>query len=527
MKRLWLFALLFLPLAGCNGSGAVNPLTPSNASKPETVASSPDSDVLYWTTFPTSFTFSEPLNGICMVNKKMGWACGNNGLVLQYDGQTWSRIQTTFANNENLMGVAFLDENEGWFVGTHGTILHYRNGNWNLETSNSTETLYGIAVNKSRRIWVCGSNGTLLTYNGISWASVIALSAPSAGPATILNDIFSIGLSSQNSGWAVCDQGIILKYDGEKWQSVVSPTTEKLTSVSVLSEVQAWAVGAYGTILSFNGTTWNKMGSAFSGFNLFSIYMRDDSDGWMAGQDGTIAYYDGTRWISSPKPDAKPSLNAIAFYKDLGFMVGQNATILKFQPGGQLSKFDFLFKGEVAQKPEKAKPYWSVTYTFLNQSPKVSPFLNYELPIPKGFEAYRPEGTPVPASAPATLVPTATLVPKTTPNSTPGVSPTGTPSVKSSVRSGGAVGGTWKMKDGNLVWEVGTVAATEMKTLTVMLKKRDQEKADYPVLLKPVLKAVDRVVAEAAPLTLLASEPTPIETAIVTPTPVPTPAKTK
>src|SRR6185503_5374261 len=111
MKRFLILSLVLLPLAGCNGSGAVNPLTPSNASKAEITAAA-DSEVIYWTTFPTTFTFTEPLNAICLVNKKLGWACGNNGLILQYDGQTWNRVQPALATNENFMGIAFLDENE-------------------------------------------------------------------------------------------------------------------------------------------------------------------------------------------------------------------------------------------------------------------------------------------------------------------------------------------------------------------------------------------------------------------------------
>src|SRR5258708_2590220 len=128
---------LGLPLVfevGCTGSGAVNPITPKNSSQPHS-APSADSDVIYWTSFPVTFTLTDPLNGVALLSKKLGWACGNNGVVLQYDGETWAKVDTGLAKSENLFALAFASENEGWMVGSRGTILHYNNGNWSLDDS--------------------------------------------------------------------------------------------------------------------------------------------------------------------------------------------------------------------------------------------------------------------------------------------------------------------------------------------------------------------------------------------------------
>src|SRR5665213_2092159 len=508
MKLLILLGLLLLPLVGCSGSGAVNPLTPTNASKSDASDNNPDSDVIYWSNFPLETPITDTINGICLINKKLGWAVGNNGLVMQYDGQTWNKVQTGLAPNQNFMAVGFLNETEGWVVGTQGTILHYNNGQWNQDVSTSTADLYAIAVTPSRTVWVGGSNGTILTYNGISWGADLIITGTSTAPVTMTTDIYSVGLSDQNSGWAVGNLGLILKYDGQKWTTFsASPTTERLNSLSVLSDVQAWAVGAYGTILNFNGTTWSKQGSAFSGFDLYSIYMIDESNGWLAGQSGTIAFYDGTRWISHVKPDTKPSLNAIAFYKDLGFMVGQRGTFIKFQKGGVSDKFDITFKGKVTDKPSKSHPYWTLTYTLLNRSPKTTAFLDFAMPIPKGFEPYQPKATPTPAPGesnalvPTVVVPTPTVIAAATAS---------TPQAKAPVSS--PVAGSWTMKDGNLIWELGTITSSESKTVTVLLSSKKGEKKEYPVVLNASLKTVDRSIADAAPLTMLVSEPTPVLT---------------
>lgn len=523
-------------VAGCTGSGAVSPLTPTKATQPDaSTAASEDSAVVYWTSFPVTYTLTDPLNGVCLVNKKLGWACGNNGQVLKWDGETWSKVDTGLAKNENLMAVAFADENEGWITGTHGVILHYNNGTWNLDASPTQEILYSIAITPSRNVWVVGSNGTILTYNGITWGKVTAVSQSGGASVTVADDIYGIGLYGQNNGWAVGNRGLILSFDGQKWAPyTASPSTERLNSVSVINEVQAWIVGAYGTILRYNGTAWNKMGSAFSGFDLYQVHMKSDDDGWAIGQDGTIIYYDGSRWISHQKPEGKPSLNAVAFYKDMGFMVGQNGAILKFQPNGEMAQFSFLFKGAVSKPPSKENPYWTVTYTLMNQSPKTSPLATFDLPVPKGLEPFQPKptatatpGTPssTPVTADSSPTPTG---PTPSPQVSPGFgaqAPRPAASTHSSIPV--PVTGTWKLKDNAMEWEIGNISSSELKSITVLLQDKKGEKKEYPVILKGVLKSTDKVIAEAAPVTLVASEPKPVpHAALLTSTSTPTTAST-
>jgi photosystem II stability/assembly factor-like uncharacterized protein len=521
---LFLTLLVLGTIVGCTGSGAVTPLSPAKSSTPD-ASSFSDSDVVYWTAFPVTFTLTDPLNGVCLVSKKLGWACGNNGTVLKWDGETWSQVETGYAKNENLMAAAFANETEGWIVGTHGIILHYNNGNWSQDASPTEETLYEATVSRSNSVWVVGSNGTLLNYNGISWGQIYV----SASGVTVKDDINSISMADQNNGWAVGNRGLILRYDGKWTPFTTSVTTEKLNSVSAINDVQAWAVGAFGTIIQFNGTTWNKMGSAFSGFDLYHIFMRNDSDGWAVGQDGTIIYYDGTRWISHQKPPAKPALNSVAFCKDLGFIVGQSGTFLRFEPNGEPAKFSFLFKAQNVKKPTKAEPYWTVNYNLMNQSPKTSPAVTFSLELPKGLEPYQPKEvtqtpTPVPAWMTAkTITPTVTSTPTLATTPTVGSPTPAPPKLKAAV----PIAGTWVMKDNAMQLELGTIVTSELKTIAVQIESKKGEKKDYPVILKAVLKTQDRVVSEAEPLTLISkasAEPSLKDKPAVTPSTTPQPS---
>ena len=73
-------------------------------------------------------------------------------------------------------------------------------------------------------------------------------------------------------------------------------------------------------------------------------------------------------------------------------------------------------------------------------------------------------------------------------------------------------------------WEIGNIASSEIKTVNILLQDKKGEKKEYPVVLKGVLKSTDKVIAEAAPVTLISSEPksgphtvTPISTPTVAP----------
>jgi photosystem II stability/assembly factor-like uncharacterized protein len=503
MKKAFFLVTLLFPLfhAACTGSGAVSPITPKTSTQPDTETVT-DSAVVYWSAFPVTFTLTDSLNGICLVSKKLGWACGNNGTVLKYDGETWSAVDTTYAKNENLFAVGFSDENTGWIVGSHGTVLSYKNGSWSKEESTTEENLYGLAITKSNTVWAVGANGTILTYNGVSWGKINEFIDQKGEAATIREDLNGVDMTDQNNGWACGNRGTILRYNGQKWVVYsASPSTERLNAICIVNNVQAWIVGAYGTILRFNGTVWNKEGAAFPGTDLYQVQMKNDSDGWAVGQDGTILYYDGTRWISHVKPEGKPSMNALSFYKDDGFIVGQKGTVLRFQAKGEPAKFDFLFKGLAVKKATAGDPVWSVEYTLMNKSSRIAPLVIFEVPLPRGFDPYQ-------SKTPGTQTPTQTVPSTATPTPTATAAATGTPgtTVSGSLvapRASKSITGEWKVKDGFLTCELGNISSSELKSLTVKLQEKPKEKKQFPVFLRAALKSGDKIIAEAAPVTLI------------------------
>ena len=63
------------------------------------------------------------LNSVSMTSKQNGWAVGQNGSILHWDGNHWSITQSP--TTLNLNAVQFLSANDGWAAGDDGTILHW------------------------------------------------------------------------------------------------------------------------------------------------------------------------------------------------------------------------------------------------------------------------------------------------------------------------------------------------------------------------------------------------------------------
>ncbi len=470
--------LLLLTLLGCSGSGAVNPLTPKRSTASGDSNSSTVAETVYWAAAPVTGTISETLNDIDLVNDRMGWICGNKTTILMWDGKTWSKTATGLTIQQDLYGISFANENEGWVVGERGLLLHYNQGKWAQETVPTSETLYDVAILSGRTGWAVGENGTLLQYDGATWTKVEL-------PKVTL-PLYAVSASDSGNAWVVGDRGVFLKYDGKAWTEVeASPTSDKLRAVDVDSDTEAWAAGAYGSLLRLGGSSWTKMNSPATGGELYDLQVQNGEWGWACGQDGTLLYYDGSRWIQQKPATGKPALNAVDFSGDkLGFVVGQTGTILKFQPGGELSKGTLFLEGTAQRRIGPAGPEWLLKYDLSNSGAQAVPLVSFHMTMPKGYKA-------VPVPALPTPLPTGFVPPTPTRVASKTGKPNPTPTLAA----------PWQVKK-NLDWDLGNVAGSSSKSLTLILRSDPGLKQKGKIFLQASLKSKDETVAEAAAMTL-------------------------
>ncbi len=106
---------------------------------------------------------SQGLNSVAVVTGG-GWAVGDLGVIVKYDGSTWSQLGQT-PTLFKLNAVALLSPSEGWAVGANGTILRLSGGVWSLFPQNSTAAdLNSVHIVSASEAYAVG-NGVILRFS--------------------------------------------------------------------------------------------------------------------------------------------------------------------------------------------------------------------------------------------------------------------------------------------------------------------------------------------------------------------------
>jgi phage tail sheath protein FI/photosystem II stability/assembly factor-like uncharacterized protein len=110
------------------------------------------------------------LHGVHFVGVNDGWAVGDGGAILRWNGTNWvKQAAVQGAENTNLHGVNFLVSNNGWAVGDRGTILHFTNA-WALSDSDVTFQLNGVHFQDATHGLAVGAEGAILRSDGADWS---------------------------------------------------------------------------------------------------------------------------------------------------------------------------------------------------------------------------------------------------------------------------------------------------------------------------------------------------------------------
>lgn len=78
--------------------------------------------------------------------------------------QNWTSPTT-----QTLRSVSMVSTNDGWAVGDGGTIIRWNGTQWNTITGPTNENLYSMSMVNASDAWAVGSNGTIIRWNGAEW----------------------------------------------------------------------------------------------------------------------------------------------------------------------------------------------------------------------------------------------------------------------------------------------------------------------------------------------------------------------
>ncbi len=302
------------------------------------------------------------LNGIYFTDTLHGWAVGDSGTIIRYNGSQWEIAQNPVLGTDiSLKDVHFIDTNCGWVVGSKSTVLQYDHGIWEQHNTSINDT--AVSFNSVHFLneaygWIVGDSNTLLHYNGSQW---IKKESP------VQCDFKSVFFTDSSHGWVggTGEQPLIY-YNGTHFTSQIidSSGIKKINSLHFINPHCGWAVGQYRGVyykLRYNGEHWTPFSEIPSAHNnhraswsLQSVFFVDSSYGWISGfGKGKVTGYGYFFQSDGMQLDQKVTLSRTIFYDMFfldslhGWAVGRN------MPGGIMYRYIFDNSTPIVHNPQE------------------------------------------------------------------------------------------------------------------------------------------------------------------------------
>ena len=281
---------------------------------------------------------TETLRGVWIEGLNIGFAVGNAGTIIKYDGDKWVSMTSPTATrlnkvNTDTLGVIAPNTIGGWAVGSSGVIVYYDTGTeaWVLDAQSgiiTAENINGILIyDVNTDVFAVGDNGTILYWDGTSWTAL------ASGTTETL-----LGITYDDNGdlWVCGTNGLLLKStDWVTWTAIASGVTKRLNYIwFTASRDIGYAVGADGIILSIIPST-NTVSAISSGLPtgpgsmLFSIEITSEMSGFVVGNAGNILFWDGNNFYESPSTTQYALADVAGTSVNVVFAVGIDGIILK------------------------------------------------------------------------------------------------------------------------------------------------------------------------------------------------------
>lgn len=241
------------------------------------------------------------LYGVAVINADDAVAVGSSGTVILTDdgGDTWedatlsglSSTEETYAVN----GVSMGSSTVGFAAGQNGLLLKTTNAgaDWSqLSDPSNGVDFNAVHASSSTTAWIAGDGGTIYktTNGGTSWAEQTSSTS---------DDLLQLSFSDSSHGWAVGEGTSLQKTTdgGTTWEDVdVSDldTSDVILTVSFRGTDDGIIATADNAFLETDdgGDTWDDV-DVSSSFSLLSVLNVSSTEWWGVGESGAVARYDG------------------------------------------------------------------------------------------------------------------------------------------------------------------------------------------------------------------------------------------
>lgn len=280
--------------------------------------------ILILSTLTTSadwYHFYPHIRQVQMLSSNSGYAVGDHGLLLKYDGVNWSKINLGI--EEDLWSLGFISNNDGYIGTFNGKLYHYNNGTLTLVFT--TKPSY-VQENSIFKIKMYSSNlgfflnpTQIVKFDGKQW--IVSYEASDEWG----HGLKDIAYNTANDVWAVGVNRIVKRFNGSSWQDYSNSISynSNLTCI-FFNNGKGYTIGPYNCFY-YDGYSWN----AIPGGDGKEIWADSLNNIWTAGKNG-IKHYNGSSWSSfTPVELNSIELNSLSFLNsNNGWIVGNRMTIV-------------------------------------------------------------------------------------------------------------------------------------------------------------------------------------------------------
>lgn len=269
------------------------------------------------------------LNGVAFTDTNEGWAVGDGGTILRYDGVSWALVP--WPGILGLNGIA-LSGNDGWAVGDDGTVLRLSGGTWSDDSFGITSDLYDVDLADDGTGWLGGDGGTIYRLVSGAWA---------AENVSDTVNIYCVAVYDSDTAWAGGLVNVLYEWTADGWSEVDVPSYTPLPIDAAYRAAAVYAddgpaVWAGGSSVYFSnsvGGEWTFT-TAPTPSSINAIHIKDGVDyGWAVGAAGALAFYNGNSWYLYGESEVTGDLNDVfTVGKDDAWAVGDGGAIFRFSP---------------------------------------------------------------------------------------------------------------------------------------------------------------------------------------------------
>jgi len=221
------------------------------------------------------------LNAIFFSSATDGWAVGENGTVIRYNGGSWAKVTSPSFTTSPYLDVVANGNSDVWISG-YKVLYHYDGNGWTNSSINGSY-FYDMDLLSGSEIWAC-ANG-IWKYNGAGWANI-------AGTGLLFGR--SISVVNKNEVWVTEDGSSgtsIYRYDGNSFledTTVYNNNYTTISAINMISSLDGWV--GNNSFYHYNGKSWKMFTNPASG-SINCIRMTSSKTGWAVSSKGEILRY--------------------------------------------------------------------------------------------------------------------------------------------------------------------------------------------------------------------------------------------